>query len=77
MPAQDDENILARVKRFQFYAVQEDFLDIWKQYELFLTDYEKRMKMKVQSTAKIGNTLTNRISSDIYGFLIVQYRFIQ
>lgn len=61
MPAPDDEDILARVKRFQFYAVQEDFLDIWKQYELFLIDYEKRMKTKVRCTAKIGKKPTKEI----------------
>lgn len=50
----DDENVAARINRFQLYSVQEEFFEIWKQYELFLLDYEKRVKMKLQRTAKIG-----------------------
>lgn len=55
LPTPDDENIVARINRFQLCSVQEEFFEIWKQYELFIIDYEKRVKMRLQRTAKIGN----------------------
>lgn len=53
-PEPNDENIVARIKRFQFGTIQAEFFEIWKQYECYLLDYQKRVKMKLQRTAKIG-----------------------
>lgn len=53
-PTPDDTNIVACINRFQLGSVQDEFFEIWKQYECFLRDYEKRVKMKLQRTAKIG-----------------------
>lgn len=53
-PEPNDENIVARIKRFQFCSIQGEFFEIWKEYECFLLDYQKRVKMKLRRTAEIG-----------------------
>lgn len=61
LPTSDDTSIIARVKRLHFYSVREEFLDVWKQHEQFLSDYEERVKRTIQRHAKIGNYVTIRI----------------
>lgn len=55
LPIQSDGSIVARVKKLHFYSVREDFINIWRQHEQFLLDYEERLKRTVQRQAKIGN----------------------
>lgn len=54
LPIEDDGSVIARVKRLHFYSVREDFLNVWKQHEQFLLDYEEKIKRTVQRQAKIG-----------------------
>lgn len=56
-PPPDDENIVARIKRFQFRSIQDEFDEIWKQYECFLHNYEERVKMKLKRAAKISKNI--------------------
>lgn len=64
LPNGNDGSTLARVKRLHFYSVREEFLQIWKQHEQFLMEYEDRVKRALQRQAKIGNI---DIQSEIKG----------
>lgn len=59
LPKSDDSSVISRVKRLHFYSVREEFLDVWKQHEQFLLNYEDRVKKTIQRHAKIGIYMTN------------------
>lgn len=59
LPKLEDASVIARVKRLHFYSVREEFLDVWKQHEQFLFNYEDRVKKTIQRHAKIGIYMTN------------------
>lgn len=54
LPKINDSCIVARVKRWNFYCIREEFLTIWKEHEQFLNEYEERLKRTVQKQARIG-----------------------
>lgn len=61
LPSADDGSVIARVKRMHFYSVREEFVDVWKNHEQFLLEYEERVKRTMQLQAKIGNYRSNWI----------------
>lgn len=54
LPFKDDHEILSRIKRTNFYCVQDDFLAAWREHERFLVVYEEKVKKTLMRQAKIS-----------------------
>lgn len=54
LPPKKDTTVIARIKRLHFYSVREEFINVWKQHEQFLIDYEEKIKRELQHQAKIS-----------------------
>lgn len=59
LPFKDDYTILSRIKRTHYYSVREDFLNVWRDNELFLVNYEEKVKKTLLRQAKIGKFAFN------------------
>ncbi|KAJ6637258.1 Syntaxin-4 [Pseudolycoriella hygida] len=53
LPNGDDQEIISRIKRTNFYCVRDDFLTAWREHESFLVVYEGKVKKTLMRQAKI------------------------
>lgn len=54
LPQTDDHSLSGRINRLHFYSVREEFLNKWKEHELYLVEYEERLKKAIRLQAQIG-----------------------
>lgn len=53
LPAASDFTALARMKRLLYYGFFQQYVTIWTHKEQFLTDFEQKLKKKLQIQSQI------------------------
>ncbi|KAH8368064.1 hypothetical protein KR084_006152 [Drosophila pseudotakahashii] len=56
LPAENDYSLEARMKRTLFYGLHQTFINLWHKNELFLQNYETKVKKNLRLHTKIINS---------------------
>ncbi|XP_017103432.2 syntaxin-4 isoform X2 [Drosophila bipectinata] len=56
LPAENDYSLEARMKRTLFYGLHQTFINLWHKNELFLQNYETKVKKNLRLHSKIINS---------------------
>lgn len=54
LPAENDYSLEARMKRTLFYGLHQTFINLWHKNELFLQNYETKVKKNLRLHSKIS-----------------------